>query len=152
MPLNFFSPHQGYAVASDAVAARAEFKAMVKALHRAGIEVILDVVYNHTNEAGAEGPNYSYQGICNGSYYLLKTDMTSYRDDTGTGNVLRSAHPAVRKMIIDSRRLWARDMDIDGFRLAVSTSPETVLILMIQNAVAFSWLIMATTPLPGAKK
>jgi len=59
MPLNFFSPHQGYAAASDAVAARAEFKAMVKALHRAGIEVILDVVYNHTSEAGAEGPNYS---------------------------------------------------------------------------------------------
>jgi isoamylase len=121
MPLNFFSPHQGYAVASDAVAARAEFKAMVKALHRAGIEVILDVVYNHTSEAGAEGPNYSYRGICNSSYYLLNTDMTSYRDDTGTGNVLRSAHPAVRKMIIDSLRLWARDMDIDGFRFDLAS-------------------------------
>jgi isoamylase len=121
MPLNFFSPHQGYAVASDAVAARAEFKTMVKALHRAGIEVILDVVYNHTSEAGAEGPNYSYRGICNSSYYLLDTDMTSYRNDTGTGNVLRSAHPAVRKMIIDSLRLWARDMDIDGFRFDLAS-------------------------------
>jgi isoamylase len=121
IPLNFFSPHQGYAVASDAVAARAEFKTMVKALHRAGIEVILDVVYNHTSEAGAEGPNYSYRGICNSSYYLLNTDMTSYRDDTGTGNVLRSAHPAVRKMIIDSLRLWARDMDIDGFRFDLAS-------------------------------
>jgi isoamylase len=94
---------------------------MVKALHRAGIEVILDVVYNHTSEAGAEGPNYSYRGICNSSYYLLDTDMTSYRNDTGTGNVLRSAHPAVRKMIIDSLRLWARDMDIDGFRFDLAS-------------------------------
>jgi glycogen operon protein len=65
MPLNFFSPHQGYALASDAAGARAEFKAMVSALHDAGIEVILDVVYNHTTEAGADGPNYSYRGICN---------------------------------------------------------------------------------------
>jgi glycogen operon protein len=121
MPLNFFSPHQGYAVAADAAGAKAEFRDMVRALHDAGIEVILDVVYNHTAEAGADGPNYSYRGICNSSYYLLDADMTHYRNDTGTGNVLRSAHPAVRKMIIDSLRLWALEMDIDGFRFDLAS-------------------------------
>jgi len=121
MTLNFFSPHQGYAVTSGSAAATAEFRAMVKALHSAGIEVILDVVYNHTTEAGADGPNYSYRGICNSAYYLLDPGMTYYRNDTGTGNVLRSAHPAVRKMIIDSLRFWALEMDVDGFRFDLAS-------------------------------
>src|SRR5260370_17653168 len=115
MPLNFFSPHQGYATSSQTTEAVAEFKAMVKELHRAGIEVILDVVYNHTTEAGANGPTYSYRGICNSSYYLLDESMASYRNDTGTGNVLRSAHPPVRKMIIDSLRFWSIEMSVHGF-------------------------------------
>ncbi len=102
MPLSFFAPHQGYASARGAIEAAAEFKTMVKALHQAGIEVILDVVYNHTTEAGFDGPTYSYRGICNSSYYLLDESMTHYRNDTGTGNVLRSAHPIVRRMIVDS--------------------------------------------------
>jgi isoamylase len=121
MPLNFFSPHQGYSAASDAETASAEFKSMVKALHRAGIEVILDVVYNHTTEAGADGPTYGYRGICNGTYYLLDQSMTHYRNDTGTGNVLRSAHPAVRKMIIDSLRFWVLEMHVDGFRFDLAS-------------------------------
>ena len=121
MPLNVFSPHQGYAAARDAETARAEFKSMVKALHRAGIEVILDVVYNHTTEAGANGPTYSYRGICNSSYYLLEEGMRRYRNDTGTGNVLRSAHPAVRKMIIDSLRFWVTEMHVDGFRFDLAS-------------------------------
>jgi isoamylase len=121
MTLNFFSPHQAYAETSDAAGARAEFRDMVKALHRAGIEVILDVVYNHTTEAGADGPTYSYRGICNSSYYLLYSDMTHYRNDTGTGNVLRSAHPAVRKMIIESLRLWVLEMGVDGFRFDLAS-------------------------------
>jgi len=121
MPLNFFSPHQGYSVTSDSAAATAEFRAMVKALHSAGIEVILDVVYNHTCEAAADGPTYSYRGICNSTYYLLDRDMAHYRNDTGTGNVLRSAHPAVRKMIIDSLRLWVKDMNVDGFRFDLAS-------------------------------
>ena len=75
MPLNFFSPHQGYAANLPVAEAAADFKAMVKALHRAGIEVILDVVYNHTTEAGADGPTYSYRGICNSTYYLLDESM-----------------------------------------------------------------------------
>ena len=94
---------------------------MVKALHQAGIEVILDVVYNHTTEAGADGPTYSYRGICNSSYYLLDESMTHYRNDTGTGNVLRSAHPVVRKLIIDSLRLWVLEMHVDGFRFDLAS-------------------------------
>jgi isoamylase len=121
MPLNFFSPHHGYAVASDTRDSTIEFKTMVKALHQAGIEVILDVVYNHTTEAGADGPTYSYRGICNSSYYLLDQSMTHYRNDTGTGNVLRSAHPVVRKLIIDSLRLWVREMHVDGFRFDLAS-------------------------------
>ena len=121
MPLSFFSPHQGYAASSRAAEGAAEFKAMVKELHRAGIEVILDVVYNHTTEAGADGPTYSYRGICNSSYYLLDESMMHYRDDTGTGNVLRSAHPTVRKMIIDSLRFWVLEMHVDGFRFDLAS-------------------------------
>jgi len=121
MPLSFFSPHQGYAASSHAAEGAAEFKAMVKELHRAGVEVILDVVYNHTTEAGADGPTYSYRGICNSSYYLLDESMMHYRDDTGTGNVLRSAHPTVRKMIIDSLRFWVLEMHVDGFRFDLAS-------------------------------
>jgi len=121
MPLSFFAPHQGYATVPSAAVAAREFKAMVKALHQAGIEVILDVVYNHTAEAGADGPTYSYRGICNSTYYLMDESMTHYRDDTGTGNVLRSAHPTVRKMIIDSLRFWVREMHVDGFRFDLAS-------------------------------
>jgi isoamylase len=121
MPLNFLSPHQGYAVVSSAAETMVEFKAMVKALHQAGIEVILDVVYNHTTEAGADGPTYSYRGICDSTYYLLDESMTHYRNDTGTGNVLRSAHPVVRKLIIDSLRFWVLEMHVDGFRFDLAS-------------------------------
>jgi isoamylase len=121
MPLSFFSPHQGYAEASNPEGAVAEFKTMMKALHDANIEVILDVVYNHTTEAGADGPTYSYRGICNSTYYLLNSSMTHYRNDTGTGNVLRSAHPAVRKMIIESLGFWIEDMEVDGFRFDLAS-------------------------------
>ena len=121
MPLSFFAPHQGYAAAANGVEAAGEFKAMVKALHQAGIEVILDVVYNHTTEAGPDGPTYSYRGICNSTYYLLDQNMMHYRNDTGAGNVLRSAHPAVRKMIIDSLRFWVQEMHVDGFRFDLAS-------------------------------
>ena len=121
MPLNFFSPHHAYAVASDIAESVVEFKTMVKALHQAGVEVILDVVYNHTTEGGAGGPTYSYRGICNSSYYLLDQSMMHYRNDTGTGNVLRSAHPVVRKLIIDSLRFWVREMHVDGFRFDLAS-------------------------------
>ena len=121
MPLSFFSPHQGYASVSGAEETADEFRAMVKALHEAEIEVILDVVYNHSTEAGSDGPTYSYRGICNSSYYLLDKSMTHYRNDTGSGNVLRSAHPIVGKMVVDSLRFWVREMHIDGFRFDLAS-------------------------------
>lgn len=121
MPLSFFCVHQGYARNRATADATEEFRQMVKALHAAGIEVVLDVVYNHTAEGGADGPTYSYRGICNSTYYLLEADLMTYRDDTGTGNVLRSAHPAVRKLILDSLRFWVHDMHVDGFRFDLAS-------------------------------
>ena len=120
MPLSFFAPHSGYA-ADQPDGGRTEFRAMVKALHEAGIEVILDVVYNHTTEEDEEGPTYSFRGIDNSTYYLLEPDMTHYRDDTGTGNVLRSVHPNVRKFILDNMRFWVREMHVDGFRFDLAS-------------------------------
>jgi glycogen operon protein len=121
MPLSFFAVHQGYARDRTVAAAAEEFRQMVKALHAADIEVVLDVVYNHTAEGGADGPTYSYRGICNATYYLLDDDLMTYRDDTGTGNVLRSAHPAVRKLILDSLRFWVHEMHVDGFRFDLAS-------------------------------
>jgi isoamylase len=121
MPLHFFSPHDRYASARDPRARMDEFRAMVKALHQADIEVVLDVVFNHTTEGGDGGPTYSYRGIDNSTYYLLDADMTSYRNDAGTGNVLRAAHPVARKLIMDSMRFWVREAHVDGFRFDLAT-------------------------------
>jgi isoamylase len=120
MPLGFFAPHAGYA-SNQPDGCATEFRAMVKALHEAGIEVILDVVYNHTTEGDEQGPTYSFRGIDNSTYYLLEPDMIHYRDDTGTGNVLRSAHPKVRKLILDSMQYWVREMHVDGFRFDLAS-------------------------------
>lgn len=121
MPLHFFSPHQSYASTQESGAAFDEFRAMVKACHAAGIEVILDVVYNHTVEAGDDGPTYSYRGIDNGSYYLLEPDGLTYRNDAGTGNVLRCGYASVRKLVIDSMRFWIDEMQVDGFRFDLAS-------------------------------
>jgi len=91
----FFTPHHGY-FADGFDSGVSEFRSMVKALHDAGIEVILDVVYNHTAEGEETGHTYSFRGIDNGTYYMLEPDMNHYRDDTGTGNVLRSAGSGLR--------------------------------------------------------
>jgi glycogen operon protein len=120
MPLNFFAPHQTYASGNTGNARADEFRSMVKALHAAGIEVVLDVVYNHTSETGAGGPTYCYRGIDNGTYYLLGPDGT-YRDLAGTGNVLRTSHPAVRRLITDSLRFWRTEMHVDGFRFDLAS-------------------------------
>lgn len=116
MPLHFFSPHQAYAGESPFD----EFREMVKALHQAGIEVVLDVVYNHTTERDQAGPNYCFRGIDNTTYYLLN-DNNQYRDDAGTGNVLHCANRAVRKLIIDSMLFWVKEMHVDGFRFDLAT-------------------------------
>jgi glycogen operon protein len=121
MPLNFFSPHHEYAVAELTEEVVREFRSMVKALHAAGMEVILDVVYNHTAEGDETGPTYSYRGIDNATYYLLQPDGIHYRNDTGTGNTFNVAHRYVRKMIFDSLRFWAQEMHVDGFRFDLAS-------------------------------
>ena len=121
MPLNFFAPHTDYAAARTPEWAILEMREMVRALHAAGIEVILDVVYNHTVEGDVTGPTYSYRGIDNSTYYLLKEDRSEYRNDSGTGNVLHTANLAVRKMVVDSMRFWATEMRVDGFRFDLAS-------------------------------
>ena len=122
MTLNFFSPHQSYAADRDHGGPIREFKTMVRELHRAGIEVILDVVYNHTTENDGRGPCYSFRGIDNSTYYLLnRNPVNPYENFSGTGNTLRSDHPAVQEMIMTSLRYWATEMHVDGFRFDLAS-------------------------------
>ena len=101
----------------------AEFRAMVDRLHDAGLEVILDVVYNHTGEGNHLGPTLMFRGIDNASYYRLEPgDRRRYVNDTGTGNTLNTDHPAVRRLVVDSLRYWANDMGVDGFRFDLAST------------------------------
>jgi isoamylase len=120
-PLSFFAPHDGYSSRSDPLGALDEFRDMVKALHRAGIEVILDVVYNHTTEGGEDGPTICFRGLANETYYILSEDKSSYADFTGCGNTLNANEPIVRRMIIDSLRYWVSEMHVDGFRFDLAS-------------------------------
>jgi len=117
MTLHFFSPHQQYARGNPFE----EFGEMVEAFHEAGIEVWLDVVYNHTSESGEDGPTYSFRGIDNGSYYLLTPDRRQYINDTGCGNTVRTGHPAGRLLVLESLRFWAKTMGVDGFRFDLAS-------------------------------
>lgn len=122
MPLNFFSPHEQYASDPERCLPDAEFREMVKQLHRAGIEVILDVVYNHTCEGNREGPNYSFKGIDATTYYVLTGDpQHPYANFSGTGNTLHTANRAVRRLVIDSLRYWVTEMHVDGFRFDLAS-------------------------------
>ena len=116
--ISFFAPSPRYAQA-DAVA---EFRDMVRAIHDAGIEVVLDVVYNHTGEANADGPTLSFRGIDNLAYYRTEPgDHGVYVNDTGTGNTVNVDHPRVQQLIMDSLRYWHREMGVDGFRFDLAT-------------------------------
>lgn len=117
MSLHFFSPHAGYAHGDPFD----EFREMVRAFHAAGIEVWLDVVYNHTSEGDADGPCYCFRGLDNKSYYLLTPDHADYANDTGCGNTLRCGHPAVRRLVIDSLRFWIEEARVDGFRFDLAS-------------------------------
>jgi isoamylase len=121
--INFFAPDARYSASGDRGDQIGEFKAMVKALHRAGIEVILDVVYNHTAEGNHLGPTLSFKGIDNCSYYRLLNDTPRYyMDYTGTGNTLNVRHPQVLKLIMDSLRYWVQEMHVDGFRFDLAAA------------------------------
>ncbi|MFK8182656.1 MAG: glycogen debranching protein GlgX [Phormidesmis sp.] len=125
--IGYFAPHSGYS-ASGAEGQRCgqqvrEFKEMVKALHKAGIEVILDVVYNHTGEGNHLGPTFSLRGIDNAAYYrLVETSPRYYMDFTGCGNSLNVRHPQVLKLIMDSLRYWVQEMHVDGFRFDLASA------------------------------
>jgi glycogen operon protein len=112
----FFAPKEGYAARVRPGCQTDEFKTMVRELHRAGIEIILDVAFNHTAEWGESGPTLSFRGLDNAIYYMLADDKSRYRDFTGCKNTLNCNHPVVRELIVDCLRYWAIDMQIDGFR------------------------------------
>ncbi|HEY2831710.1 MAG TPA: glycogen debranching protein GlgX [Sporichthyaceae bacterium] len=118
----YFAPHNGYASQAHGGRQVQEFRAMVKALHRAGIEVILDVVYNHTAEGNHLGPTLSFRGIDNAAYYRLGDDLRYYYDTTGTGNTLAMHHPHVLQLIMDSLRYWVLEMHVDGFRFDLAAT------------------------------
>jgi isoamylase len=115
-PVSFFAPHQAYSSNQSPLGAVDEFRDMVKALHRAGIEVILDVVFNHTAEGDQRGPTFCFRGIDNGIYYILENGRSCYANYSGTGNTLNTNHPIVRRLIMDSLRYWVEEMHVDGFR------------------------------------
>ncbi|MEW2416368.1 glycogen debranching protein GlgX [Streptomyces sp. NPDC046866] len=119
--IGFFAPHNGYA-SGDRGQQVLEFKSAVRALHEAGIEVILDVVYNHTAEGNHLGPTLSFRGLDNASYYRLAEDPRHYMDTTGTGNSLLMRSPHVLQLIMDSLRYWVTEMHVDGFRFDLAAT------------------------------
>ncbi len=121
--IGFLAPHNGYAAGGTRGQQVTEFKAMVKAMHEAGIEVILDVVYNHTAEGNHLGPTLAFRGIDNASYYrLVEEDRSHYYDTTGTGNSLLMRSPHVLQLIMDSLRYWVTEMHVDGFRFDLAAT------------------------------
>jgi glycogen operon protein len=122
MPLSFFAPHHAYSCNPEVCQQQNEFRELVRQLHLAGLEVILDVVYNHTCEGDESGPTYSYKGIDSSTYYLLTGDpVHPYRNDSGTGNTLHTANRAVRQLIGDSLQYWVQELHVDGFRFDLAS-------------------------------
>src|SRR5690606_8482477 len=121
--IGFFAPHNEYATRGQRGEQVTEFKSMVKALHAAGIEVILDVVYNQTAEGNHLGPMLSFRGLDNPAYYhLVGDDPRYYMDYTGTGNTMNTRHPHVLQLIMDSLRYWVTEMHVDGFRFDLASA------------------------------
>jgi len=119
----FFAPHNEYSSVQDPIEVVREFKGMVKLLHEAGLEVILDVVYNHTGEGNHLGPMLSFRGLDNAAYYRTsEQEPRYYVDYTGTGNTLNMRHPHVLQLIMDSLRYWVREMHVDGFRFDLAST------------------------------
>jgi glycogen operon protein len=123
-PVSFFAPHQGYCSRQEPLGPVNEFRDLVKALHGAGIEVILDVVFNHTAEGDHRSPTLGFRGLDNSTYYILEPDRSRYENFSGTGNSLNANHPVVRRMILDSLRYWVDQMHVDGFRFDLASVLE----------------------------
>jgi isoamylase len=120
-PVSFFAPHLAYSTSDNPLICLDEFRTMVKELHRAGIEVILDVVYNHTAETDERGPTFCFRGLENSFYYILKQDKSTYANFTGVGNTLKANHSVVKRLILDSLRYWVSEMHVDGFRFDLAS-------------------------------
>ena len=139
--LNYFAPYSGYSADKTPGGQVREFKAMVKALHKAGIEVILDVVYNHTGEGNQLGPTLSMRGVDNAAYYrLVEDDPRYYMDFTGCGNSLNVRHPQILKLIMDSLRYWVLEMHVDGFRFDLASALAREL-YDVNNLAAFFTIV-----------
>ena len=150
-PISFFAPHPGYASGAGPLAALDEFRDMVKALHRAGIEVILDVVYNHTAEGNENGPTCSFRGLDNFAYYLLDQDWSRYANYSGCGNTLKANHPTTRRMILDSLRHWVSEMHVDGFRFDLASVLSRDETGAVQRSPPIVWEIESDPLLAGTK-
>jgi isoamylase len=120
-PVSLFAPHHGYSSTKNPLGVLDEFRNMVKAFHRAGLEVILDVVFNHTAEGGEDGPTLCYRGLANDTYYILERDLSRYADYTGCGNTLNANQSIVRRLIQDSLCYWVTHMHVDGFRFDLAS-------------------------------
>ena len=150
-PVSFFAPHQGYSSRRGPTGPVDEFRDMVKALHRAGLEVILDVVFNHTAEGDHRGPTLSFRGLDNTTYYILEEDRARYADYSGTGNTLNANHPIVRRMIVDSLRYWVDAMHVDGFRFDLASILERDASGNLMPNPPVLWDIESDPALAGAK-
>ena len=120
-PINFFAPNASYAAERNFGSQVREFKDMVKAFHAAGIEIILDVVFNHTSEGDARGPTYSFRGIDNEVYYMVDSQTAEYRNYSGCGNTFNCNHPVARQLIVECLRYWVTEMHVDGFRFDLAS-------------------------------
>ncbi|MEZ8740064.1 glycogen debranching protein GlgX [Photobacterium swingsii] len=120
-PINFFAVHAGYSIEQDPLAAINEFKLLVRELHKAGIEVILDVVFNHTAEGDENGPTFCFKGLQNRTYYLTDKETGKYANYSGCGNTCNANHSVLRRMIIDALHFWVTEMKVDGFRFDLAS-------------------------------
>jgi isoamylase len=150
-PVSFFSPHQAYSSRQDPLGPVDEFRDMVKALHRAGIEIILDVVFNHTAEGDHRGPTLCFRGLDNSTYYILEQDRSQYANYSGTGNTLNANHPIVRRMIVDSLRYWVEEMHVDGFRFDLASILARDSSGQLMSSPPVLWDIESDPSLAGTK-
>jgi isoamylase len=120
--ISYFAPHRGFSSDRSTTGPVDEFRDLVKALHRAGIRVILDVVYNHTSEGGVDGPVLSWRGLENSAYYIFDQEKKGYADFTGCGNTFSANDPVGRRLVLDSLRYWVREMHVDGFRFDLASA------------------------------
>jgi isoamylase len=150
-PVSFFAPHQAYSARQDALGPLDEFRDLVKALHRAGLEVLLDVVFNHTAEGDENGPTLCFRGLENRAYYILEPDRARYANYSGTGNTLNANHPIVRRLILDSLRYWVGQMHVDGFRFDLASILARDLQGRLLSQPPILWDIESDPVLAGTK-